>query len=327
MLSEATPANTTFVSLASPAGWTCSNPPAGGTGAVDCTNPSVAVGSDVFTMTVAVPFDAGGETIVNSATVSATNDSTSDNNTATVSTSVPRHESVCSGVPQSTCSDRALADVHAPNVDCITAYGFAEGFTDGTYRPQAPVSRAQMASFVARLVARAGVTLPATPPDAFPGDHGDVHELAINQLAAAGILDATTGQSGTAYRVGEPVRRDDTAQILSNSFRVIRGSNPLAGPDAFSDDTNGGDPLGTGTDDEAAINSLAAADVVRGTAPGTYSPTSSVSRAQFASFFARFAQLIVDHGGSSLAPDQRRGLRSGPASALRAAPGIIAGCA
>src|SRR4029078_2334995 len=51
------PAGTTFLSLPSPAGWSCPTPPVGGTGAVNCTNPSVATGDSVFTLVVKV--DAG----------------------------------------------------------------------------------------------------------------------------------------------------------------------------------------------------------------------------------------------------------------------------
>src|SRR5205823_1102795 len=98
-------------------------------------------------------------------------------------TSTTIREAACAGAPVSTYSDRADAGVHAQNVDCISAYGLARGFTDGTYRPALPVTRPQMASFVARLLARAGVTLPNNPPDAFPGDDaGPPHELAIDQL-------------------------------------------------------------------------------------------------------------------------------------------------
>jgi uncharacterized repeat protein (TIGR01451 family) len=202
----------------------------------------------------------------------------------------------CAPAPVSTYSDRADAGVHARNVDCITWAGLALGFTDNTYRPNLQVSRAQMASFVARLVRKAGVSMPAHPADAFPGDDGQVHELDINQLFAVGVLDGTTGEQGSFYGVADPMRRDDMAKILFNAFRLITGSPLPAGPNAFTDDTNGGDPHGAGTNDEAAINALFQANVVFGTGDGQYNPTGSVSRAQFASFFVRLMQILVDEG-------------------------------
>jgi hypothetical protein len=123
-----------------------------------------------------------------------------------------------------------------------------------------------------------------------------VHELAINQLAALGVLDGTTGEQGTSYGVSQPMRRDDMAKMLFNAHRVITGTALPAGPDAFTDDTNGGDPHAAGTDDEAAINALAQAGVVQGTGSSLYNPTGTVTRAQFASFFVRIMQILVTGG-------------------------------
>jgi hypothetical protein len=206
--------------------------------------------------------------------------------TVTILETAPKH--ACDNAPVSSYSDRDTAGVHAKNVDCITAYGLAKGFLDNTYRPALDVSRAQMASFIARLLAKAGVSLPANPPDAFPGDNGDVHELSINQIAALGLLDATTGQTGNKYNVADPMKREDMAQLLFNAFKVITGSPLPAGPDAFTDDNT--------SDNQDAINALAAQGVVEGKGGGLYDPTGPVSRGQFASFFARFVQVLVDAG-------------------------------
>ena len=83
--SDTLPAGTTFVSLPAVAGWSCT------TGAtVSCSNPSFAVGSAVFTLTVAVaPSVTAGTNISNTATVtSATGDGTTSNNSATETTTV-----------------------------------------------------------------------------------------------------------------------------------------------------------------------------------------------------------------------------------------------
>ncbi|HEV7509674.1 MAG TPA: IPTL-CTERM sorting domain-containing protein, partial [Thermoanaerobaculia bacterium] len=85
-LSDTLPAGTTFVSLASPAGWSCTTPAVGAGGTVSCSNPSFAVGSAVFTLVVAVAPSTTG-TISNTATVSsATTDPNPGNNSATETT-------------------------------------------------------------------------------------------------------------------------------------------------------------------------------------------------------------------------------------------------
>ena len=90
-LVEAVPANTTFVSLAAPAGWTCVTPALGGTGNVVCTNLSMA-GSTAATFAMVVKVNAGtanGTVVTDTARVSSSvSDPNSANNSAFASTVV-----------------------------------------------------------------------------------------------------------------------------------------------------------------------------------------------------------------------------------------------
>jgi uncharacterized repeat protein (TIGR01451 family) len=91
VFSEAVPANTTFQSLAVPAGWTCSTPAVNGTGNISCRNPDVAkLAAGTFTLAVQVlPATGWGTQIVDVADVtSGTFDPNLSNNSATVLTSV-----------------------------------------------------------------------------------------------------------------------------------------------------------------------------------------------------------------------------------------------
>jgi uncharacterized protein len=89
-LSDTLPAGTTFVSLASPAGWSCTTPAVGAAGTVSCSNASFAIGTAAFTLVVQV--DAAvtiGTIISNTATAAAaTTDPTPANNSATATTAV-----------------------------------------------------------------------------------------------------------------------------------------------------------------------------------------------------------------------------------------------
>ncbi len=90
-VTENTPANTLFQSIAAPAGWTCGTKPAvGGTGAISCTNPSVAANSTgAFTLVVEVrPEALGGSTITNSVTVKWTGPGAGGTNPGTASVTV-----------------------------------------------------------------------------------------------------------------------------------------------------------------------------------------------------------------------------------------------
>ncbi len=89
-LSDTLPAGTTFVSLSSPGGWSCTTPAVGAGGTVSCGNASVAPGSAVFTLVVKVGAAvASGTVLTNTATVSsATTDPNPGNDSATATTTV-----------------------------------------------------------------------------------------------------------------------------------------------------------------------------------------------------------------------------------------------
>jgi uncharacterized repeat protein (TIGR01451 family) len=73
-LTDAVPANTTFVSVSTPGGWSCTAPAVGATGTVSCTLASLPSGQ-LSAVTLRVRVDAGavpGSTISNTASVSST---------------------------------------------------------------------------------------------------------------------------------------------------------------------------------------------------------------------------------------------------------------
>src|SRR5213592_2706003 len=86
--SDTLPSGTTFVTLPDVSGWSCTTPAAGDNGTVSCSNPSFAVGSSVFTLTVAVaPTVAAGSTLNNTTTAtSSTPDGNPGNNSGTATT-------------------------------------------------------------------------------------------------------------------------------------------------------------------------------------------------------------------------------------------------
>jgi uncharacterized repeat protein (TIGR01451 family) len=111
-LFDALPANTTFVSFASAAGWGCSTPPVGSTGSVTCSNKVFsAPGDDTFTLVVNInPGASPGTFITNVATVStATEDPNEENNTASAVTLIPTTHSDL-GVTKTADADQVVAN-------------------------------------------------------------------------------------------------------------------------------------------------------------------------------------------------------------------------
>lgn len=104
--------------------------------------------------------------------------------------------------------------VHEPSIDRLAAAGITEGRADGTFEPAATMTRGQMATFLQRLAAEAGVELVAGP-NAFADDEGSVHAPAIDALHAAEVI---TGRLDGTYGPGDQVSR---AQLASSLMRLV----------------------------------------------------------------------------------------------------------
>lgn len=186
-------------------------------------------------------------------------------------------------VPALRFPDVPRNDTHAGAIACMDWWDVAEGFTDGTYRPLAGVTRGQMASFVARAVTEGGATLPAAPANAFRDDDSSVHHLAINQLAAAGIV---VGRADGSYGADAPVTRAQMSSFLVRAYKHVTGVDlPLGGP-YFSDVA--------GLVQQDDVNRAAAVGLTGGQSGTRYAPQDVTARGQMASFLSRLLDLLVE---------------------------------
>ena len=145
-----------------------------------------------------------------------------------------------------------------------------EGITTGCnatqFCPREPVTRGQMATFLAR-----GLALPRASRDYFSDDDGLVHENAINRVAEAGI---TVGCAKGKFCPESIVKRDQMASFLARALKL-----PSATRDWFTDDA--------GNEHEANINRLRDARITTGCATTKYCPKAKVKREQMAAFLRR----------------------------------------
>jgi hypothetical protein len=186
-------------------------------------------------------------------------------------------------VPAAGYGDVAAGDVHRSSIDCVTWWRVASGTAAGVYSPTTTVTRAQMATFLARLVRESGGTLPTNAPDAFPDDNGSPHEANTNALAAVGVIGGRTdGTFGPAVAVN----RGQMATFLVRAYEYRAAADLPAPTDRFPDDN--------GSVHEANINAAADAGFTGGRPDGTYAPEAPVTRAQMASFLARVLDLLVE---------------------------------
>src|SRR5690606_5568793 len=119
-------------------------------------------------------------------------------------------------------------------IDCAVAWEIAAGRADGTYGPGAAVTRAQMASFVARTLEAAGVELPEVSGSRFDDvDPASVHGERIEQLAEVGLVG---GVGDGRYAPGQAVTRAQMARFLVGAYEHAAGQSLPTLPDAFVDD-------------------------------------------------------------------------------------------
>ena len=114
-------------------------------------------------------------------------------------------------------SDRFPDDAgnpHEDNINRLAAAGIVSGRADGTYGPELPVTRAQMATFLVRAYGyTAGAALAsAVGANAFPDVSGNPHEANINAAAQAGFL---AGRADGTYGPDLSVQRDQMASFLA----------------------------------------------------------------------------------------------------------------
>ncbi|HUF31909.1 MAG TPA: S8 family serine peptidase [Acidimicrobiales bacterium] len=185
-------------------------------------------------------------------------------------------------------TDVPSSDVHSFPIDCVATWGIAKGITATTFDPSGTVSRAQMASFVARTIEEAGHALPADPPDAFSDDGTSVHHLRINQLAAVGVV---KGSGDGRYWPEATVSRAAMATFLVRAHDLIVDQPMVATGNWFTDDD--------GHTHEANINKAASAGIAAGTGDGKFSPDATVRRNQMASFIARTLDLLIETGATT----------------------------
>ncbi|MTV25971.1 ExeM/NucH family extracellular endonuclease [Nitriliruptoraceae bacterium ZYF776] len=115
---------------------------------------------------------------------------------------------------------RSFADVpagyaHADAIDRLGGAGVIAGYTDGTFRPQEPVDRDQLASLVVRFVeTTAGIELPLGAPFVdVPSD--SPHATALRKAREAGIV---LGDDQGRADPRSQIRRDQAASLFVRSL-------------------------------------------------------------------------------------------------------------
>ena len=166
----------------------------------------------------------------------------------------------------------------AQAIACIYALGITTGTSPTTYSPGANVSRAQMASFLARLYkATTGTEAPIADT---PFTDVETTSSAYNDIGRIYGLSITTGTTATTYSPALNVTRAQMASFLARLYKALTGTDASIAETPFTD-------VATTSSAYNDIGRIYGLGITIGTTATTYSPALNVTRAQMASFLAR----------------------------------------
>lgn len=170
------------------------------------------------------------------------------------------------GIPIPSDVDDAFDDddgtTHEDNINVLAAMGVVTGGTDGRYRPNASVTRGQMALFLHRAFSL---------PDATGDRFSDVPEIYRNEANALAEAEITLGcdAAGTQYCPGDPVRRDQMASFIGRAISrddaPEPGTEPPTGPPSPPGTPPGPPPGPLPTSSATAADGTASAAAVHAT--------------------------------------------------------------
>ncbi|MBB6633053.1 InlB B-repeat-containing protein [Cohnella thailandensis] len=117
---------------------------------------------------------------------------------------------------------RAYSDIAAgywaqDEIVRTTRMGLMSGYTDGRFKPDAPITRAEMASVLSRLL-----TLDANGGFGFPDTEGTWAALSIRKAQAAGVV---TGYEDGSFRPNAKLTRAEAVAMIDR----LLGRGPLSG--------------------------------------------------------------------------------------------------
>ncbi|MFK7697535.1 Ig-like domain repeat protein [Paenibacillus sp. HJGM_3] len=140
------------------------------------------------------------------------------------------------------------------------------GYEDGTFRPEAPITRAEIAAILAR---NSKQTVPAAPTAAYtdvPASH-----WASGYIAALQSTGVMNGYDGGVFRPDAPITRAELAKLAAALAEVASTTAPVQAP-VFADST--------GHWAEASIAKVQAISLMQGYADGLFHPDGQLTRAE-----------------------------------------------
>ena len=189
-------------------------------------------------------------------------------------------------------AERTLTDIsegtwYTNAVKYCQGKGYVGGYPDGSFRPNQPVTRAEIATILCTHATVNGIKLPDTGAEfsAFKdANSGGLHEWnhePVHWAVSRGII---AGYEDGTIRLNDCVTREQAAVILSNYFDVPQ----KVGKTTYADNNDIHDWA------LSSVKGMTDTKHLAGTGNNRFSPSSLVTRAQVAQILMSFADVIED---------------------------------
>lgn len=169
----------------------------------------------------------------------------------------------------------------SPSVAYMTEKGYITGFKDGTFRPNKPMTRAEISTVLSKIFDIKRTTTKNPFKDVQKGNWYEDYALALYD---AGLI---TGLSSDEFGANKSITNQDLAVILTRTMKKyniilepsIRGDLPFSDTSKIKDYA------------KSSVSYLYERELLHGNANGTYEPQKEATRAQISALLERIDKL------------------------------------
>ncbi|WP_010094763.1 S8 family peptidase [Ornithinibacillus scapharcae] len=158
---------------------------------------------------------------------------------------------------------------YSNSVAYLISNDYVTGFSDGTFRPNANISRGEVVTLVGRALGLDGTKRETVFPDVNEGHY------ASGYVAEANSREIVTGFPDETFKPSATITRGEVAVIIKRAFSTIDSNESL-----FKD-------VPVSKYYAKAINSLAKENIIKGYTDQTFKPNQPISRAEFSIILAK----------------------------------------
>jgi hypothetical protein len=187
--------------------------------------------------------------------------------------------------PAKDFSDITGREWFSESIDALVMRGVLQGYEDGTFRPNAQITRAEFITMLMKATGKAmainGQMKPFNDVPAYPGEWFSENVIMAKEL---GLVD---GYNDNTFKPGNPISRAEAMQIIFNFSDQLKAiqviDQPLESLIHFSDVSKGDwffTPVVAGVH----------YGIIDGTTPTTFEPNRNLTRAEAAKMIFNFLQ-------------------------------------